>query len=282
MEDLKKAIRTGLSGYKAMTIQVCSLMWLRTIMNYQYKYGTSIPETIKILYSQGGIARFYKGLLPGLIQGPVSRFGDTFSNALVMNLTQKMNLPIFVKTGFASMTAGLVRVLLTPIDTIKTMSQVEGGNAWKILNDKIKEHGIMTLFSGAAANGVVTLIGHYPWFVMHNYLNKYIPKYDSPLKNLLRNAGIGFCCALVSDTSSNFLRVIKTARQTSEKNIGYIEVINKIIEKDGIAGLFFRGLGIRIITNGIQGLMFNVMWKYFDGKNKIASPVVKQIESQNK
>ena len=118
MEDLKKAIRTGLSGYKAMTIQVCSLMWLRTIMNYQYKYGTSIPETIKILYSQGGIARFYKGLLPGLIQGPVSRFGDTFSNALVMNLTQKMNLPIFAKTGFASMTAGLVRVLLTPIDTI--------------------------------------------------------------------------------------------------------------------------------------------------------------------
>ena len=30
--------------------------------------------------------------------------------------------------------------------------------------------------------------------------------------------------------------------------------------------LFTRGLTIRLITNGIQGIMFNVMWKYFDNK----------------
>jgi hypothetical protein len=32
-----------------------------------------------------------------------------------------------------------------------------------------------------------------------------------------------------------------------------------VIEKDGVIGLFGRGLGTRIITNGLQGLMFNVM-----------------------
>ena len=39
-----KGIYAGLNGYKAMTIQVFSLMWLRTIMNYQYKNGGTFKE----------------------------------------------------------------------------------------------------------------------------------------------------------------------------------------------------------------------------------------------
>jgi hypothetical protein len=270
MEDLKKAILSGLSGYKAMTIQVCSLMWLRTIMNYQHKYGTSLIETIKILYGEGGIQRFYSGILPALILGPVSRFGDTFSNALILNLTKQLNFPIFVKTGLASITAGLVRIIVSPIDTIKTMKQVEGTKSNEILQKKIKQVGNKTLFEGAIASCVVTLIGHYPWFVVHNYLNKYIPYYNSSTKNLLRNAAIGFCCSLVSDTITNSLRVIKTKKQTNKDNISYIEAINKIIEEEGIKGIFLRGLGVRIITNGVQSLMFNILWKYFESGNRKA------------
>ena len=39
-----------------------------------------------------------------------------------------------------------------------------------------------------------------------------------------------------------------------------------IIEKDGIIGLFGRGLKTKIISNGIQGIMFTVLWKYFQEK----------------
>ena len=35
-----------------------------------------------------------------------------------------------------------------------------------------------------------------------------------------------------------------------------------IIAKDGIQGLLFRGLGTKIISNGAQGLLFNVLWRY--------------------
>ena len=177
MEDLKKAIKTGLGGFKAMTIQVVSLMWLRTIMNYQYKYGTSFKETFLKLYKEGGIKRFYSGLIPALIQGPISRFGDTFSNAIILNLLKNSNMPIFIKTIFASSTAGIVRIIITPIDTFKTMYQVEGKNAKDIINEKFKTNGIISLYQGAFANGFLTLIGHYPWFVVHNYLNNYILKY---------------------------------------------------------------------------------------------------------
>jgi len=32
---------------------------------------------------------------------------------------------------------------------------------------------------------------------------------------------------------------------------------------DGLKGLFGRGLKTRIIANGLQGLLFSVLWKLF-------------------
>ena len=37
-----------------------------------------------------------------------------------------------------------------------------------------------------------------------------------------------------------------------------------IIEKDGVVGLFTRGLGTRVLANGFQGILFTVLWKYFE------------------
>ena len=99
-----------------MLLQLPMLMWLRTTMNYQYRYaaapfvplagvvqstppappptrartpytlfapltpsprrhGTSTWEALRALHGMGGVPRFYCGLGPALIQGPLSRFG---------------------------------------------------------------------------------------------------------------------------------------------------------------------------------------------------------------
>jgi hypothetical protein len=42
---------------------------IRTIMNYQYRYGTSVRQATKTLFQDGGYARFYSGLAAALIQG---------------------------------------------------------------------------------------------------------------------------------------------------------------------------------------------------------------------
>ena len=49
-------------------LQVVTLMWLRTTMNYQYRYGTGTKEAMSTLYKQGGIGRFYQGLPYALMQ----------------------------------------------------------------------------------------------------------------------------------------------------------------------------------------------------------------------
>jgi len=59
--------------------------------------------------------------------------------------------------------------------------------------------------------------------------------------------------------------VIKTVRQTNE-TMSYKNIVMKVVEEDGWAGLFGRGLKTRIICNGMQGLMFSVMYKLFEEK----------------
>jgi hypothetical protein len=61
-----------------------------------------------------------------------------------------------------------------------------------------------------------------------------------------------------------FLR--QTTRQTSPVTIGYREAAAKIIETDGVIGLFTRGLGTRVLTNALQASMFSVVWKYIEGR----------------
>ena len=76
----KKAMAGGTSGFVAGLIQVLTLMWLRTTVNYQYRYGVSMMVAIRELYRQGGISRFYRGLPYAIIQGPLARFGGIAAN----------------------------------------------------------------------------------------------------------------------------------------------------------------------------------------------------------
>ena len=62
LEALKKAGGGGLAGAMAMILQVLTLMPLRTIMNYQYRYGGSVKDSIRNLYHDGGFKRYYAGL----------------------------------------------------------------------------------------------------------------------------------------------------------------------------------------------------------------------------
>ena len=97
-------------------------------MNYQYRYGTSTITAAKTLYASGGYARYYSGLLAALIQGPISRFWDTAANAGVLALLGSnyymKHLPELIKTIFSSGVAAGLRMVTTPIDTVKTTLQV--------------------------------------------------------------------------------------------------------------------------------------------------------------
>jgi len=264
---MKDALGGGLSGAAAMFLQVLLLMPIRTVMNYQYRYGTTTMVATKTLYADGGFVRYYRGMLAALIQGPVSRFGDTAANvgilALLSSNSYMRKLPSLVKTLFAAVAAACFRMVLTPVDTVKTTMQTDGKNGLKLLKERIKVNGITSLWYGAVATALATFVGYYPWFGTYNLLDEKLPLPTTIVEKLLRQAFIGFCASVISDTISNSLRVVKTYRQVHATRISYSAAARAVIAVDGVEGLFGRGLKTRIIANGLQGLLFSILWKLF-------------------
>lgn len=262
---LKDALGGGLPGAFAMTVQVTTLMWLRTTVNYQYRYGTSTKQAFITLYKDGGIRRFYRGYFPALFQAPLSRFGDTAANAGVLSYFNSnestKNIPTVIKTVVASLAAAAFRTVLMPIDTFKTILQVEGKNGMPLLRQKLKDGGPKVLFNGAIGASSATFVGHYPWFATYNLLDENLEKQTVLYKKLLRSAFIGFCSSFISDCSANWIRVIKTTKQTKQGNESYLQITRQLIKEEGVIGLATRGLTTKIIANGLQGLMFSVAWR---------------------
>ncbi|KAH8109619.1 mitochondrial carrier domain-containing protein [Phellopilus nigrolimitatus] len=212
---LKSALGGGLSGAAAMLLQVLTLMPLRTVMNYQYRYGRTTTEAVRTLYAAGGWRRFYAGLTAALFQGPIARFGDTAANAGILALLASNGflkaLPALVQTLFASAAAAAFRMVLTPVDTVKTTMQTQGKEGIALLRArvracaprsrsdlshlllvKIKVDGVGSLWYGAFATAAATFVGHYPWFGTYNYLSGALPLPHTLPQKLLRQAFIGF------------------------------------------------------------------------------------------
>jgi len=260
------ALRGGTAGAVAMGANVGCLMWLRTTVNFQYRNGVSFPVALRTLYADGGIPRFYRGVAPALLQGPLSRFGDTAANTGVMTLMDSMDstrdLAVGFKTVAASASAAIFRIFLMPIDTVKTTMQVTG--KFSNVVTKVKANGIPVLYHGSLAAASATFVGHYPWFFTYNFLSEKIPKQDTPIGELGRRALLGFCSSAVSDTCSNSIRVVKVYKQSSTEAITYPQVVRKVIAESGVTGLMFRGLETKIFSNGLQGILFSILWKHFE------------------
>lgn len=237
-------------------------------MNYQYRNGGTLSSSLKTLYAEGGIARLYQGLPFAVIQGPLTRFGDTAANMGLLALLEPVTgVPLAIKTLMGSLGAGLWRIFLMPVDTSKTVMQVEGKEGFESLMTRVRgEEGVGRLYKGSLASAAATAVGHFPWFLTYNYGNEVLPvihKEDDLLLFLVRSAALGCAASGVSDSISNSLRVIKTTKQTMDEDVSYVEIAKQILEQDGVTGLLGRGLQTRLLTNIIQGGVFSVLWKYF-------------------
>jgi hypothetical protein len=233
--------------------------------------GKTVQETMKNIYAAGalknpgapiigGIGRFYSGVSLAIIQAPLSRFGDTAANTGVLAALEAFtpNMPVAGMTAFASTAGSCWRIFIMPVDMCKTNLQVQG--SLQLTKEKIAAGGPKVMYSGAAANFAANWVGNYPWFATFNFLQSTIPQQEGKMK-LVRNAGIGVVSSAVSDCLSNSLRVLKTTMQTGGADLTYVGAVKQIIATDGVAGLFGRGLKVRLATNILQAMLFSVAWK---------------------
>ena len=152
-----------------------------------------------------------------------------------------------------------------PVDTVKTVLQVHGEAGMEQLQARIAVVGLGCMYDGALAAALATLVGHFPWFVTHNYLTSLFPDENhssGAFTKLSRRAAIGFASSVVSDCVSNGVRVLKTVKQTSQVQVTYGDVLSNLLQTEGVWGLMGRGLGTKVLANGISAMLFTVMWKW--------------------
>jgi len=267
-ESLNKAIGGGKAGFIAAIIQVLSLCWLNTALTYQYRYGGDLRSTLKKLLKEGGIPRLYQGATFALIEVPVLKFGVTASNAGVRaflgTIPATDTLPPFMKKAIVSLVAGLWRILCNPVSTLKVTLQAKGLEGLQQLMQNVRKQGVGPLYKGSAANYLTTALGLFPWLMTFDYLNGRVPPVstDQLFLFLLRNAFLGFGASCTSAVVTNFLRVIKTTQQAESLSIA--EAVKLVLEKDGMKGLFGRGLKTMFLLKAIQESVFTACWRYLE------------------
>lgn len=102
------------------------------------------------------------------------------------------------------------------------------------------------------------------WFFTYNLMSEKIPKQDTQMAELGRRALLGFCSSAVSDTCSNSIRVVKVYKQSHPDQLSYPQVVQRVLAESGVRGLFLRGLETKILANGLQGILFSILWKQFE------------------
>ena len=131
----------------------------------------------------------------------------------------------------------------------------------------VVDKDIRILFRGSKATTLATFIGH-SWFLMHNWLESVWPRASSTSARFWRTAMIGFFSSAFSDALSNSIRVIKTMRQAAiqsgiedKQDLSYRNIARKMIKEQGYLSLFGRGLLTRILSNGLQSILFAIVWQ---------------------
>lgn len=261
-----RALGGGAAGAAAMLVSVLTLMPLRTLVVVQLRHGGGFAAQGRALLAAGGVRRLYAGVGAALVQAPACRFGDTAANAgalaLLASYEETRRLPLVVQTAAASVAAAAFRVLLAPLDALKTVRQADGADGARALRARVAAAGPRALFAGAGAMALNTLVAHYCFFATYNTLSSRLAPPEAALPRAAHHAAIGFVSSIASDVAANAVRVVKTVRQTT--GLGYRASAQAVLREDGAAGLLFRGLRTRIATNALQGVVYTSIWRALD------------------
>ncbi len=262
-------IKGGLSGAFAGFLQVLCFMWLRTVMNVQYANGGDFITIFSSLWSEGGILRFYRGFVFAIFQNPLVRFGDVAANTAGIILLGGCNISLVTRTAITSFCSSLWRLLLTPVEYLKTSMQVHGRRSSHLLRERCSREGFRVFWTGGFAMLITNWASTFTWFASHNFLEVNLPIFGSGLNSLnFRQALIGFSSSLFSDSCTNGIRVVKTVTQT-RSNMNYSDSIKLVLHEGGLPALLGRGLTTRIFTNAIQSSVFTVIWKSIERQSSI-------------
>ena len=258
---MKSTINSGSIGFIAGITNMSLIFPLRTISKYQYKYNFSINKCVSEIYKEGKISRFYYGYIPTIIDCGLCKSIDIYIYNKINN--DYPNKSIVHKSILIGLNSSVLKATLTPLDCISNIYHVYGHKGTSIIQNKIKNNGIMSLYNGVGPILILTTLSNILWFGSFQFLEKY-NKYN--INTYLQNGMNGFISSSISNIILNPIRVLKIYKQTSTNNNNYLQHFSDLI-KDNKFNIFYRGLSSRVLIYGVQSALFTIIWKRLESYN---------------
>jgi hypothetical protein len=202
---------------------------------YQESNGyTSIVDCARDLYRQGGVSRFYRGILPPLVGVGLEKcvlFG--FYDNIKRNVTFSDNYHI---NGILSgMMAGLMCTsVVTPVERVKIMRQ----NSHDITISTLMRAGFRNMYRGWSATLFREVPGYGIYFYVYEYLKSmYGMSWYSPMLYGAASGAISWIPIYPSDP-------VKTRMQNT--GVSLVEATTAIFRTHGLFG-FYRGMSLALL-----------------------------------
>ena len=199
------------------------------------------------------------------------------------------SLPDGIKNGLASgLAAAVVKVILQPIDTIKTVQQASklGMGPFRAMSSVIKSRGVLGLWSGVG----ITVLGSSPSVAVYfgvyssvkTHLTRLLPADASQFSKLLAVAVAASCGNTVASVLRAPYEVLKQRIQAGEHS-STLEAIRHSWRVDGPLGLLSKGkLSSQIFRDVPYAIVTLVSYEILQGLVKKAIAARAAAESKAK
>jgi solute carrier family 25 citrate transporter 1 len=250
-EKMKNIIGGSLAG-TAEAIITWPFENLKTQMQFQGNQQT-IRQTATLIYKNGGLMSFYRGLSPVLffnIPKVISRF---YAYDYAKNYLQRKNIKGNTNIIMSGLFAGFVEstLITVPSETIKTKMIKKPELS---VRNIIKQEGLKGLYQGYTPTLIRQSINQSSRFLFYQHYKDYITqknKQFSPYHSLQGGVFAGIFSVILSTPAD----VLKTQMQEGKKK-SILPIIKQIYKTFGISG-FWRGSLARMLRVAPgQGVMF--------------------------
>ena len=249
------------SGFLSGAINSIIFYPPKTIIKYQYVNGTPILNTFNILSKSKDYFRLFRGIIPNCFKYSLGRMGEagiyTYYNDINNNTIN------IIDNSKLSGIIALWKINLMPLDTISNIYQINGTKGFNILKTKIKNYGFNTLYYGSYPHLLILYTHSFIWYGIFNKLENILV--NNNLNSNLNYCVLGFTSSAVTDFIINPIKIVKVYKQTNNSKITYQQCLKELM-KNNKYNFIYRGLGLKIIINGINSSLYVFLWKNIEKK----------------
>lgn len=217
---------------------------MATVASTQMIQGGSAKSAAQQLSAQGGIGRYYKGIVPSALGMMVARFcdaaGDMAASEFIEQKYPQLKNPVTCAI-FGALVAGALYYPLMPLETLAITARSSGAAGVKKLGNIVAQKGIAPLYNGANESVTAAFVDHLVWYGTRHFLDSAIPKAQGARNEFLRNCLIGALSGIASDTFSHPITLVKVQKQVLQSAQSPIEIAKEIVKENGASELWRRG-----------------------------------------